>query len=110
MSKYHARKTVIGGRKFDSHAEAMRWRQLRLMLEAGVIANLFHHIKYCLQDGFRRDGKVILPIFYEADFVYNENGRQVVEDVKGVRTQVYALKRKMFLKRYPDVDFREVEA
>lgn len=34
-------------------------------------------------------------IRYEADFVYKENGKTIVEDVKGYRTQVYKLKRRL---------------
>ena len=42
-----------------------------------------------------------------ADFRYEENGKLVVEDVKGVRTREYILKRKMFKYRYPEIEFRE---
>jgi hypothetical protein len=34
---------------------------------------------------------------YKADFVYIENGRMVVEDVKGCKTPEYKLKRKLML-------------
>jgi len=44
-----------------------------------------------------------------ADFVYEENGKTVVEDVKGVRTRDYILKRKLFKYNYPDIQFREVD-
>ena len=35
--------------------------------------------------------------YYKADFQYWENGRRIVEDVKGVRTPVYKLKAKLML-------------
>lgn len=110
MTKYNARRTTVDGIHFDSQAEAMRYCQLKLLQEAKQISGLFCHIRFCLQDAFKRDGKTILGIWYEADFLYNENGRRVVEDVKGKRTAVYLLKRKIFWKAYPDIDFREIDA
>ena len=37
---------------------------------------------------------------YKADFVYGEDGKTVVEDVKGFRTKEYIIKRKLMLERY----------
>ena len=37
------------------------------------------------------------PVRYVADFVYLENGIEVVEDCKGVRTKEYVIKRKLML-------------
>ena len=34
---------------------------------------------------------------YIADFVYIENGKQIVEDTKGVKTPLYVVKRKLML-------------
>lgn len=110
MSKYNAQRTTVDGIHFDSLAEARRYDELKLLRQVGQISGLFCHIRFCLQDTFKRDGKTILGIWYEADFLYNENGRRVVEDVKGKRTAVYLLKRKMFWKAYPDIDFREIDA
>ena len=39
-------------------------------------------------------------VTYIADFMYEENGKAVVEDTKGLRTKDYVLKRKMMLYRY----------
>lgn len=47
------------------------------------------------------------PIHYVPDFTYVEDGKLVAEDVKGYKTDVYRLKRKMFLYRYPEIEFRE---
>jgi hypothetical protein len=110
MSKYNARRTVIDGINFDSQAEAMRYSQLKLMQEAGVIRGLERQVSFTLLDSFTYKGKCIRSIIYRADFAYWENGHFVVEDVKGMRLPVYQLKLKMFMSRYPDVDFREVEA
>lgn len=37
---------------------------------------------------------------YKADFMYEENGKSVVEDVKGFRTKEYIIKRKLMLYQY----------
>jgi len=49
-------------------------------------------------------------VHYEADFEYYEQGVHVVEDVKGVRTRDYVIKRKMLLYQRAEIDFREVKA
>ena len=55
-----------------------------------------------------KKGKVIeRPVKYVADFMYEENGQQVIEDAKGVRTKEYILKRKLMLYRY-GIRIREV--
>ena len=46
----------------------------------------------------RVDGKVVeRACSYIADFVYMERGEKVVEDVKGVKTKDYIIKRKLML-------------
>ena len=47
------------------------------------------------------------PVHYVADFVYEENGKQVVEDTKGYKTKDYILKRKMML-WFHDIRIKEV--
>ena len=110
--KYNARKTKIDGYTFDSKAEARRYPQLMLLLAAGEIRQLRVHPRFRLIDGFRdRDGNVVRPIDYSADFDYREGDQWVVEDVKGKTaplTAVFAIKRKLFLRRYQDIDFRIV--
>jgi hypothetical protein len=110
VSKYHAKRTTIDGITFDSQAEARRYSELKLLQEAGAIRGLELQTSFTILDGFKRNGKAINAITYRADFTYWEDGHFVAEDVKGMVTPVYAIKRKMFLSRYPDIDFREVEA
>ena len=94
MSKYGNVKTVTtDGIKHDSIKEANRWCELKLLERAGVIQDLQRQVKYELfpkQEGER-------AVYYIADFVYTENGKKVVEDVKGMRTKEYKLKKKMML-------------
>jgi len=90
MNKYHNRKTIIDGITFDSKKEADRYQYLKLLELAGEIHGLTLQPSYDLiAQGGRKVGK------YRADFKYNQNGRLVVEDVKGVRTAVYRLKKRI---------------
>ncbi len=94
MSKYGNIKTITSdGITHDSQKEANRWCELKLLQRAGKISDLQRQVSYELlpkQDGER-------AVHYVADFVYVENGREVVEDAKGKRTKEYILKRKMML-------------
>ena len=110
--KYNAKPVEINGIRFDSTAEAMRYRELLLMEQAGEIWNLKCQPHYLLQEDFDHDGKHERKIEYIADFTYFDRTLKctVVEDCKGFATEVYKIKRKIFLKRYPNLKFIEVEA
>lgn len=99
-SKYHAKKTCIDGITFDSKREADRYLVLKSMEEDGTIEDLRRQVRYELIPAFDVDGKHYRPVYYVADFVYVEDGREVVEDVKGMKTDVYRLKSKLFARRY----------
>lgn len=110
-SKYNAKKTIIDGHPFDSKREAERYCELKLFLKAGEIRNLVLQPRFLLQDEFfDKNGVKHKKIEYVADFFYiDKEGRNVVEDVKGVLTDVYKIKKKMFLKIYDEYyDFREI--
>jgi hypothetical protein len=102
-SKYHAKKTTVDGITFDSRREADRYLVLKSMEEDGIIEDLRRQVRYELVPAFDVDGRHYRPVFYVADFVYVENGREVVEDVKGMMTDVYRLKSKLFARRYGKV-------
>jgi len=107
--KYNAKKVVIDGIEFASKKEAYRYLELKLLLKAGKIQNLILQPKYLLQKGFEYKNKKYRAVYYIADFEYIQNGKKIIEDVKGVKTQVYLLKRKMFLYQYgKEVEFREI--
>lgn len=99
-SKYHAKKTTVDGITFDSRREADRYLVLKRMEEDGVIEALRRQVRYELVPAFDVDGRHYRPVYYVADFVYVEDGKEVVEDVKGMRTDVYRLKSKLFARRY----------
>lgn len=108
VSKYGAKKITIDGITFDSLKEGNRYQELKLLQRTGVITDLELQPKFLLQDKFKYRGKTERKIEYKADFKYKENGKIVVEDVKGFKTDVYKLKRKLFLCKYNNIDFREV--
>lgn len=110
-SKYRAKKTVVDGIKFDSKREAERYCELKLLEKAKEIRNLELQPRFLLQDKFKdRHGKTHRKNEYVADFMYiNKDDKKIVEDVKGMMTDVYKLKKKLFLNLYDkEFDFREI--
>lgn len=99
-SKYHNQKTKVMGREFDSRHEAERYMQLRSMEQNGIISDLRCQVPYELVRSQRVCGKMIRASYYIADFVYNRDGEDVVEDAKGVKTAVYQLKKKLMAVNY----------
>ena len=113
MMKYgNFKATTSDGVTHDSRREARRWSHLQLLLKAGEISDLQRQVPYELipaqYETFERYGKkgqrlkdgkrcIERGVDYYADFVYIENGKQVVEDAKGVRTDDYIIKRKLLL-------------
>lgn len=99
-SKYKALKTKIDDIVFDSALEAKRYKQLKLLEDVGTIKNLMLQPKFNLMDSYKYNGKTIRAIDYIADFMYEEDGKRIVEDVKGIRTKDYIIKSKLFMKKY----------
>lgn len=111
-SKYGAKKINIDGEIFDSKREAKRWQELKLREDLGLISDLRRQVKYVLvpaqrepdtvgaRGGIHRGKLIEREVAYYADFTYKQNGETVVEDVKGMRTEVYKVKRKLMLERY----------
>jgi len=101
MNKYHARKTTVDGIMFDSKKESERYCVLKLMEKAGQISCLICQAPYVVLDDYVLDGKKKRGITYIADFEYLDSNKVIhTEDVKGVKTDVYKLKKKLFESRY----------
>lgn len=94
MSKYKAIRTEVNGIKFASKAEAARYNELQFLAYKGIIQNCSRQVKYPLLVNGQKIGA------YIADFVYTENGKTVVEDVKGFPTPLYRWKKKHMLAQY----------
>lgn len=108
-SKYHAKKVTVNGITYDSKKEMRRHLQLLDMERAGEITDLQRQVKFVLipaqrepdtigsRGGVKKGRLIERECAYVADFVYNQNGKRVVEDTKGVRTKDYIIKRKLLL-------------
>ena len=110
MSKYKNVKTRVGGRTFDSKKEAEAYKLLSSAeAGSGELADLQLQPRFVLQEGFTdREGHRHRPITYTADFLVKyKDGREVVIDVKGIKTNIYKLKKKLFIKKYPQYFFEE---
>lgn len=119
--KYNNQKITLDGITFDSQKEANRYCELKLLQRAGQIQNLelqkeFELIpaQYEYYPRYGKSGKrlkdgarcIEKSCVYKADFAYIENGKTVVEDVKGYRDPKgaayakFAIKRKLMLHLY----------
>jgi len=125
-NKYKAVKTTIDGITFDSKREAKRYTELKLLEKSGMITHLELQPKY---DIIINGAKICS---YRADFTYftvrederetykNSKGEwivptktgdkegQIVEDVKGFKTPIYRLKKKLVEACYPGTQIKEV--
>ena len=100
-SKYKNQKVVIDNIRFDSKKEANYYTKLKILRDAGKITDLELQKKFILQDKFTLNGKTYRAITYVADFVYkDQDGRTHIVDTKGYRTEVYMIKKKLFMKRF----------
>jgi len=88
-SKYNAQSIIVDGTRFDSKGEARRYAVLKLLERAKEISNLRRQVPYNIEV----QGMLICK--YVADFVYVQDGREIVEDFKGVITPEFKLKRKL---------------
>ena len=108
VSKYRAKPTVLHGVRFASQAEARRYAELLHLGAAGEIRNLE------LQPRFPLTVDGVKVATYVADFAYDERigagpaigWRHVVEDVKGMKTPMYRLKKK-FAETQHSIQIRE---
>lgn len=115
MSKYRISRPenrTYRGILFDSQAEMYRYIELEQMVKAKKIKNLSHHVVYTIYPPIKQwdTGKKWRPITYEVDFEYTEKGQLVWEDVKGMITQAYRIKRKLIIDycNKTKIVFREV--
>lgn len=98
-NKYHNRKT----KGFDSAKEWRRNQELETLQRAGEISELNRQVpftlmpSYTISDETTRQGfRTIREIRYIADFTYRlKDGTRIIEDVKGIQTDVFKIKRKL---------------
>lgn len=107
QNKYHNVKTYVGKIKFDSKKEANRYLELCMLEKSGIIKNLERQKRFEIVP--KTDGE--RAVYYVADFVYEEKGKLICEDVKSDATRkdkTYIIKRKLFKYLYKNYEFREV--
>lgn len=113
QTKYHSKKAYYKTLVFDSKKERDRYVYLCLLERAGEIHNLRRQVKFLLiptqaeyyeryseKTGKRlKDGVRVLEreCNYIADFVYEQDGKTIVEDTKGFKTPDYIIKKKLML-------------
>lgn len=98
-NKYRNNKAEVDGIKFDSRKEANRYSELKILEQAGEIKNLERQKKYLLIPSQKDENEHCIEreCSYMADFVYEKDGKTIVEDTKGLRTTAYIIKRKLML-------------
>jgi hypothetical protein len=113
MKKWKAKKAYCKeGHKHDSISESKRCDELHLMLAAGEIDDLIVWPQFWFvingrqvkHDNGRRLG-------YLADFGYSQNGKEIVEDVKGskaVDSRDWPIRKAVFKAIYPSFELREI--
>ena len=91
--KYGNKKTTIDGITFDSKKEAEHYQALKILKKLGEVKSFQMQVKYQLLPAFP---KVQRAMIYIADFVvFLPDGTIEVQDVKGRKTEVYKIKKKL---------------
>lgn len=117
-SKYHSTKIVTEEGTFDSKREYKRWLVLKDMERLGLISGLERQVPYELiptqklktpryNKKTKKYQRSEISVRYIADFVYEEDGKTVIEDAKGMQTDTYKIKRKL-MKFIHGIEIREV--
>ena len=107
-SKYHNKKCTYNGMTFDSIKERNYYIKLEYLQKVGKIKELKTQVPFVLLETFKVDDKTYRQTKYVADFTYiDEQGKYHVVDTKGIRTDVYKLKKKLMAWKY-GIDIEEV--
>lgn len=93
-NKYHNNRIKVDNISYDSKHEYERHCQLKILEKNGEIKNLRYHDK---QDLITLIDDPLVR--YEPDFCYIENGVKIIEDVKGVQTKEFILKKKIIISK-----------
>ncbi|MCQ6288862.1 DUF1064 domain-containing protein [Bacillus cereus] len=102
MSKYNNKKVHLDDYVFDSQAEANYYEGLKIRSARGEIQGFERQPVFNLQPAFKKQDKNFQAITYIADFlVYLPNGEVEVIDIKGMITETFNVKRKLFEYKYP---------
>ena len=113
-NKFNAHKVTYRGMTFDSRKEFKRFLYLQFLEKKGVISQLRRQVKFQIIPPLyvartvnhakttRIKSRLIdSPAYYTCDFLYRENGRIIIEDVKSAETarlKDYILRRKLMIR------------
>ena len=90
--KFRAISTELDGIKFASRKEARRYRELRLLEKSGELLFFLRQVPFHLPANVK----------YVCDFLcFWKDDTVTVEDVKGIKTPLYILKKKQVEATYP---------
>lgn len=90
--KFRAKPCEADGIKFPSKKERKRYNDLKVLKQAGEVLFFLRQVPFHLTAGVK----------YVCDFqVFWTNGEVTFEDVKGMRTDMYKLKKKQVESLYP---------
>jgi hypothetical protein len=108
-TKMQSVECVVDGIKFQSRLEGRRYVQLKQMAQAGLIKDLELQAEFLIQ-GEVKDPythKKLKPINYYGDFLYTDpvTGQKICEDTKGYATELFRVKWKLVIPRYPEIKF-----
>lgn len=97
MNKYRNQKTMVDGYLFDSKKEAARYGELKLMFRAKKLVALELQPKFPIVVNGKKICTYIADFSYDVPFIGNDSipPVRVVEDVKGIKTPIYRLKKKL---------------
>lgn len=103
-SRYTTYKPVVNGITFDSMMEARYYLFLLEEKKQGKIKDFKMQVPFELQPKFKKkNGKTVRAIDYVADFVIDD---VTVVDVKGVETDTFKLKAKLFNYKYSGLELK----
>lgn len=101
-AKYGNKKVVNDGITFDSAMEAKYYDHLKLLQAQGIVTSFELQPRFVLLPKFEKNGKKYREIGYTADFtVHYADGHSEVVDIKGMVTQQFELRKKLFDYRFP---------
>jgi len=109
-SKKSKKDRTVDGIIFMSIKEAQRYVELKKLQKEGKIKDLETQPRFILQTAFiDNEGNKHRKIEYVADFRYYDKKlkQTIVEDVKGMKTDIYKIKKKLLLYSYTEFFFRE---
>lgn len=108
QNKYHNKKVQYDEMTFDSKKEYSYYLKYKLMEQSGEIKDLKMQVPFTLIETFKLQDKTYRKTVYKADFTFvDKEGKYHVIDVKGMRTDVYKLKKKLMAWKY-GIEIEEV--